>query len=98
MTLSTDIAPMPAWPSKSVSSYCTQGGCPLEAMQSNAAALNSFSITSYYVSLAGDIEPCNSAYGACNWTGDVSDANEQRQQTSGVHAQVCAWPPSKLCT
>ena len=71
-----------------VSSYCTNGGCPLGDMQNAIGALNAFSITSYYVALAGEIQPCSPAVAACNWTdGDVGEANRLRQQASGALAQ-----------
>ena len=81
-------AAMASVPSRLVSSYCTEGGCPLNDLALTTTALNAFSITSYYVSLAGDIKPCSSTYAACNWTdGTVGEANQQRQDASGALAQ-----------
>ena len=79
-----------SWPSRSISSYCTDGGCPPSAVAAASASLNAFSITSYYVSLDGLFTPCSSSYGACNWTagtGSVERSNADLQQSSGLLAQ-----------
>ena len=79
-----------SWPSRSISSYCTDGGCSPSAVAAASASLNAFSITSYYVSLDGLFTPCSSSYGACNWTagtGSVERSNADLQQSSGLLAQ-----------
>lgn len=78
------------WPERVVSSYCTgSSGCRLPALHDALPSINSFSITSYYLSPNGELEPCDNTYAACNWTGhdQVTDASMLMQMRTGLVAQ-----------
>ena len=59
----------------------------MPAVAAAVTSINEFSISSYYVSLAGSLERCSSSYSACNWTGDVGIENARIQAATGAHAQ-----------
>ena len=59
----------------------------MPAVAAAVTSINAFSISSYYVSLAGSLERCSSSYSACNWTGDVGIENARIQAATGAHAQ-----------
>ena len=78
-----------AWPTRSVSSYCTDDCVSPQGVDENTGAINAFSTTSYYVTLEGELADCNSEYPACNWTsmGSVDVFNAAVQAETGALAQ-----------
>jgi len=81
--------PIAAWPTRSVSSYCTDDCVSPQGVDENTGAINAFSTTSYYVTIEGELADCNSEYPACNWTsmGSVDVFNAAVQAETGAFAQ-----------
>ena len=85
------MATLASWPTRVVSSYCT-GPVPCisspSSIADSLASVNAFSITSYYISTAGSIQPCSDSYSACNWSvGNVSESSASLQASTGALAQ-----------
>ena len=83
------LSSMLSWPSRTVSSYCTDDCVDALSVSGDLDAINAFSTTSYYVSREGLLTECNPSYPACNWTsmGSVDVFNAAVQATTGARAQ-----------